>query len=104
MYVATVTTVTTVANMLRPMGASVTLGHMAPRLKYYSFEVVIEKEDGGKGYYSYCRNLPGCFSNGRTIEEARRNIREAIELHLESLSARSLPPAAHERLVHSAAS
>ena len=54
------------------------------RLKYYSFEVVIEKEKG-KGYYAYSPNLPGCFSNGRTIEEARKNIREALESHLESL-------------------
>ncbi|MBI4350212.1 MAG: type II toxin-antitoxin system HicB family antitoxin [Elusimicrobia bacterium] len=55
------------------------------RLKYYSFEVVIEKEEKGKGYYAYSPTLPGCFSNGRTIEEARKNIREALQLHLEAL-------------------
>ncbi|MBU2574648.1 MAG: type II toxin-antitoxin system HicB family antitoxin [Elusimicrobia bacterium] len=57
------------------------------RLKYYSFEVVIEKEEKDKGYYAYSPNLPGCFSNGGTIEEARKNIREALESHLESLAA-----------------
>lgn len=31
--------------------------------------------------------LPGCFSSGRTIEEAMENAKEAIELHLEGLSA-----------------
>src|SRR5512143_2695807 len=29
--------------------------------------------------------LPGCFSAGRTIEEAMENAREAIELHLEGM-------------------
>jgi predicted RNase H-like HicB family nuclease len=55
-------------------------------MKYYTFEVVIEKEDEGKGYYAYSPTLPGCFSNGLTIEDCRRNIREAIELHIESLA------------------
>ena len=53
------------------------------KMKYYTFEIVIEKEENNKGYYAYCPNLPGCFSNGLTIEESRKNIREAIELHLE---------------------
>jgi len=29
--------------------------------------------------------LPGCITTGRTVEEIERNIREAIELHLEGL-------------------
>ncbi len=70
------------------------------RLNYYTFEVVIEKEESGKGYYAYCPNLSGCFSNGKTIEEARKNIREAIELHLESLTARERKIPQHDRLVH----
>ena len=70
------------------------------RLKYYSFEVVIEKEEKGKGYSAYSPSLPGCFSNGRTIEEARKNIREALQSHLESLAARSIKIAAGEKLVH----
>ena len=70
------------------------------RLKYYSFEVVIEKEEKGKGYYAYSPNLPGCFSNGRTIEEARKNIREALQSHLETLTARSMKVDSGEKLVH----
>jgi predicted RNase H-like HicB family nuclease len=30
-------------------------------------------------------DLPGCVTTGKTIEEIKTNIREAIELHLEGL-------------------
>ncbi len=70
------------------------------KMRYFPFEVVIEKEEGSAGYYAYCPNLPGCFSNGRTIEETRRNIREALQLHVESLSRRFVKIAPKERLVH----
>ena len=69
-------------------------------MKYYTFEVVIEKEEGKKGYYAYCPTLSGCFSNGPTIEDARRNIREAIELHLESLLEHSQNIPQAEKIVH----
>ena len=69
-------------------------------MKYYTFEVVIEKEDGAKGYYAHCPTLPGCFSNGPTIEATRINIREAIELHLESLTKHSKKIPQAEKLVH----
>jgi predicted RNase H-like HicB family nuclease len=52
-------------------------------MRFYSFEIVIEKEPEDEGYFS--PTLPGCFSNGRTIEETKRNMREAVELHLASL-------------------
>ena len=51
-------------------------------MKFYDFEIVVEKEPEDEGYFAYSPTLPGCFSNGRTIEEARRNIREAIQQHL----------------------
>jgi predicted RNase H-like HicB family nuclease len=54
-------------------------------MKFYTFEIVIEKEEDDAGYFAYSPNVPGCFSNGRTIEEAKRNIRVAVEQHLESL-------------------
>ena len=38
-------------------------------MKFYSFQIVIEKEPEDEGYYAYSPTLPGCFSNGRTIEE-----------------------------------
>lgn len=50
------------------------------------FEIVIEKEPYEEGYYSYCPSLHGCFSNGSTIEETRNNMKESIELYLESIT------------------
>ncbi len=55
-------------------------------MKFYSFEIVIEKEPEDEGYFAYCPALPGCLSNGLTMEETKRNVREAIHLHMESLS------------------
>jgi predicted RNase H-like HicB family nuclease len=47
--------------------------------------VVIEK--GEHGFYAWCPELKGCQSQGDTLEEAVANIREAIELYLETLPA-----------------
>ncbi len=58
-------------------------------MKFYSFQIVIEKEPEDEGYYAYSPTLPDCFSNGRTEEEARQNMQEAIKLHVGSLQARS---------------
>jgi predicted RNase H-like HicB family nuclease len=69
-------------------------------MKYYTFEIVVEKESENEGYSAYSPTLPGCFSNGRTIEEAKRNIREAIQLHLASLIAHGDPVPQNEHLVH----
>jgi predicted RNase H-like HicB family nuclease len=46
--------------------------------------VVIEKDD--HGYYAYAPELEGCQSQGESYEEALSNIREAVELYLETLS------------------
>jgi predicted RNase H-like HicB family nuclease len=45
-------------------------------------KVVLEPSDDG-GYTAYVPSLPGCISEGETIEEAAANVREAIELYLE---------------------
>ncbi len=54
-------------------------------MKFYRFEVVVEKEPEDPGYFAYSPTLPGCFSSGLTVEEARENFREALQCHLESL-------------------
>lgn len=56
-------------------------------MKYYTFEIVVEKEAEDQGYAAYSPTLPGCFSNGKTIEETKKNIREAVHQHIESLLA-----------------
>lgn len=46
--------------------------------------VVIEKDE--HGFYAWCPELKGCHSQGRTLDEAIANIREAIELYLETFT------------------
>ena len=69
-------------------------------MRYYSFQVVIEKEADDAGYYVYSPTLPGCFSNGPTIEEPKRNFREALEQHLAVLLDRGRPVPQNDRMVH----
>lgn len=47
------------------------------------FKVIIEEDKEDGGYVVSVPSLPGCHSQGDTIEEALENIKEAIELYLE---------------------
>lgn len=51
------------------------------------YTVILEREEDG-GYHAYPPALKGCHSQGDTVEEAIANIREAIAIYLESLTAR----------------
>ena len=44
---------------------------------------VIEKDING--YYAYCPELKGCQTQGDTLDEAYENLKEAIDLYLETL-------------------
>ena len=46
--------------------------------------VVIQQDE--HGCYAWCPELKGCQSQGKTVEETLTNIREAIELFLETLT------------------
>ncbi len=50
----------------------------------YQFPVVIEKDEDGF-FVADCPDLAGCHTQGKTIEEAITNIRDAIKLHLKIL-------------------
>jgi predicted RNase H-like HicB family nuclease len=69
-------------------------------MRYFSFEIVIEKEPEDEGYFAYSPTIPGCFSNGKTIEQAKRNIREAIAQHIDSLLGRDETIPQSDRIVH----
>ena len=47
------------------------------------YAIVIEQ--GENNLSAYVPDLPGCITSGRTVDEIERNVREAIELHLEGL-------------------
>jgi len=65
-----------------------------------SRQVIIEPDETG-GYVVSCPSLPGCHSQGETIDEALANIREAIELYLEVLEedGQPIPPDDLDRLL-----
>lgn len=48
-----------------------------------NIRVVIEYDKVTNSYSAVCPELPGCTSCGTTEEEAKENIKEAIELYLE---------------------
>ena len=50
----------------------------------HKVSVVIEKDD--HGFYAYSPELDGCHSQGDSLDEVIANIREAVELYLETLS------------------
>ena len=47
------------------------------------YAVVIEKAENN--YSAFVPDLPGCISTGRTLEEVRANIRDAIDFHIEGM-------------------
>lgn len=57
------------------------------------FTAVIIKE--GSWYVAHCIEL-GVVSQGKTIEEAQANLKEAVELYLESFGAEDLPESTGE--------
>jgi predicted RNase H-like HicB family nuclease len=58
-------------------------------MKEMVFKVVLEPSEEG-GYTAVAPSLPGCVSEGDTMEEALKNIREAIELYLEPVGEEEL--------------
>jgi predicted RNase H-like HicB family nuclease len=64
------------------------------------YTAIFESQPGG-GYHTLCPALPGCHSEGDTLEEADANIREAIALHLESLRAHGETPPVEDILMKS---
>ncbi len=50
--------------------------------KNLQFKVLIEQDENGL-YVASVPELPGCYTQGKTLEEARKRIKEAIELVLE---------------------
>lgn len=52
-------------------------------MKKYKFRIIIEQDEDGI-YIASCPSLQGCYSQENSIEEAKKNIEEAIRLHIEA--------------------
>ena len=55
------------------------------------YTVILHPAEEG-GYWAEVPALSGCFSQGETVEETFRNIKEAIESHLIVLKAEGKQP------------
>ncbi|OGX60587.1 MAG: hypothetical protein A2471_03310 [Omnitrophica WOR_2 bacterium RIFOXYC2_FULL_45_15] len=54
-------------------------------MKRYLLDVVIEKDKDG--YFAYCPLIQGCYTQGLTYEETLENMKDALRLHLEDITA-----------------
>lgn len=52
----------------------------------YRYTIILEHQPDG-GYHVSCPALPGCRTEGDSLDEALSNMKEAIELYIESLKA-----------------
>jgi len=64
----------------------------------HEFDVVILEDKAG-GYIAFVPALPGCHTQGETLEELMENVREAIELYLETLADEEKEEALKRRVV-----
>jgi len=53
-------------------------------MREYSFPVVIEYDPEEDVYLADCPLLPGCYTDGRSYDEAMTAMRDAIRLVIES--------------------
>jgi antitoxin HicB len=64
------------------------------------YRVLIEQDEDGV-FIAECPSLPGCISQGKTREEAIKNIEDAIKGYIESLKAHDepIPPSITEEVI-----
>ncbi|MCX6641045.1 MAG: type II toxin-antitoxin system HicB family antitoxin [bacterium] len=67
-------------------------------MSHTHYTVLIEPEEEG-GYHAFCPALPGCHTQGESVEETLVNIHEAVELYLESMIAHGEKPPQENYLI-----
>lgn len=55
---------------------------MAKKFSQLQFKVLIEQDEDGY-FVASIPELPGCHTQGKTLEEVRKRIKEAVELYLD---------------------
>jgi len=63
---------------------------MSPKSKILEYTVLFTPDEESGGFVVEVPSLPGCVTQGETVEEAKKNVKEAIELFLETLEERGL--------------
>ena len=64
----------------------------------YEFDVVIVKDETG-GYIAFVPALPGCHTQGDSLEELMKKVKEAIELYMETLTEEDKKELLRQRVV-----
>jgi predicted RNase H-like HicB family nuclease len=70
----------------------------------YDYLIVIEET--GTGFAAYSPDVLGCIATGATREQVEREMREALEFHIEGMRLEGLPiprPHSYSKLVEVAA-
>ncbi|OVE79047.1 hypothetical protein BVY00_01380 [bacterium G20] len=67
-------------------------------MKKRSYTVIYEADPEG-GFVASVPALPGCYSQGDNLEDAKKNIIEAIELYLETLQDENLAPPVEKNIL-----
>ena len=64
------------------------------------FRIIVEQDEDGM-FVAECPTLPGCISQGKTREDAVKNVKDAMKGYLESLKKRDepIPPSIGEEVV-----
>ncbi len=52
-------------------------------MQNYRLSVIVEKD--ADGYFAFCPELQGCYTQGESYEEALENIKDAIRLNIEDM-------------------
>jgi antitoxin HicB len=66
-------------------------------MSQYSYTIILEPDPDEKGYTVSVPALPGCVTQGQTLEEAIAMAKDAIRLYIETLLAEGEPvPLEHE--------
>lgn len=76
---------------------NINIHHVLDSMK---FRVLVEKDEDGM-FVVQCPTLPGCISQGKTREEAIKNVKDAIKGYLQSLDKHGepIPPTIDEEVV-----
>ncbi len=59
------------------------------RMKVYSFPITVERE--GRTYYAYSEDFPGVYGLGKTIDEAKESILQAMRIYIREGRSRRRP-------------
>ncbi len=48
-----------------------------------SYTIIIHRDEQEGGFWCECPQLPGCYTQGETVDELMQNMKDAVALYLE---------------------